>query len=229
MPVYNAGAPLQRAIKSVVNQTYQDWKLWIIDDASTDLETRSILDIYMEVLDHPQITVLKKFKNSGPSNARNTAITFIELDSIIAYCDADDFWYPTHLERNIKLISEDRFDLVYSNPDLRNPEGHVMYPIFNLYESFDAENLKRGNFIFTPSVIHKNGLGFFDRSLDGLEDYDYWIRAFKSGYRIYQNPITTCCCTVRESGNNNMSSKGQSVLSKVREKHKDFFESENKS
>lgn len=229
MPVYNTGAPLQRAIKSVINQTYKDWKLWIVDDGSTELTTKAILDLY-RLIENPQIEILKQ-SNGGPSRARNLALSFIELDSIVAYCDSDDFWYPQHLTEKIVWLEEGykwkAYDMVYCNPFLVNEEEETMYPNFPLYDSFSWERLKNGNFIFTPTVLHKNGLGFFDADLDGLEDYDYWIRAVKAGYTIHQTPIKTCTCTVRTRGNNNMSSKGQKVLSKIKEKHKDFFEFEN--
>jgi len=221
MPVYNTGALLHRAIKSVVSQTYLDWHLWIVDDCSTELTTKAILDLY-EMINNPQITVVRKKSNSGPSITRNTALALIELDSLVAYCDSDDYWHSDHLSEKTRHIN-DGFDMVYCNPILKNEEGYEMYPMFNLYDDFRWERLQKGNFIFTPTVLHKNGLGFFDPTLDGLEDYDYWIRAVKAGYIIHQSDMKTCTCTVRSKGNNNMSSRGQAALPKIKLKHKDFF------
>lgn len=230
MPVYNAGAPLQRAIKSIIAQKYNGWKLWVIDDASTELTTKAILDLY-EGINHPQIEIRRLRNNSGPSNARNFALSQIALDSIIAYCDADDYWTSEHLLEKIAWLVDGHdwkgYDLVYCNPYLQNEEGEQMYPNFPLYDDFSWERLQRGNFIYTPAVLHKNGLGFFDSSLDGLEDYDYWIRAVKAKYTIHQTLMRTCTCTVRVKGNNNMSQRGQAALSKIKEKHKDFFEFKN--
>lgn len=226
MPVYNAtGAFLQRAIKSVIAQTYNDWRLWIVDDFSTESTTKSILDLY-EFINHPLITIIRKNSNSGPSTARNTALALIELDSLVAYCDADDQWNPEHLTACVAAIERENYDLVYSNPKLIDEDNNIMYANFNLYNEFNWTNLQRGNFIFTPTVVHRNGLGFFDPTLDGLEDYDYWIRSVKAQYKISQLNGHTCVCTVRAKGNN-MSSKGQAVLSKIKEKHKDFFEFRN--
>jgi len=210
---------LERAINSIKVQSYKDWKLLIVNDGSTRFETIAVLDaIYDE-----RIEVFSQ-KNGGPSQARNLALSFIKLDSLVAYCDSDDYWEMRHLEAAVSMIEQEKYDLVYSNPKLINDEGDTMYPNFPLYSQFDWTNLQKGNFIFTPTVVHKNGLGFFDYNLDGLEDYDYWIRAVKAKYLFYQMNGSSCVCTVRSQGNNNMSSKGQAVLSKVKEKHKDFFE-----
>lgn len=229
MPVYNAGAVLQRAIKSVTSQSFTGWKLWIVDDGSTELTTKAILDMY-RLVQHPKIEILHQ-SNGGPSSARNLALSFIDSDSIIAYCDADDYWESYHLaEKSAYLVDGydwQGFDMVYCNPWLKDEDGNEMYPNFPLYDDFSCERLQKGNFIFTPTVLHKNGLGFFDSSLDGLEDYDYWIRAVKAKYTIHQTYAKTCTCTVRAKGNNNMSSKGQGALSKIKEKHKDFFEFRN--
>lgn len=224
MPVYNAGPALQRAIRSILAQTYKDWKLWIVDDGSTDRTTQVILTIY-EVVSNPKISIIHK-SNGGPSSARNKALELTQPDSIIAYCDADDYWEPYHLDESKMWFVDgydwQGYDLIYSNPRLVDEAGNEMYPNFPLYKKFDEENLKRGNFIFTPTVLHKNGLGLFDESLDGLEDYDYWIRAARAGYKIYQHYIVSCTCTVRAKGDN-MSSKGQSALGKIKEKHKGFL------
>lgn len=229
MPVYNAGAPLQRAIKSVIAQTQKDWKLWIIDDGSTELTTKAILLLY-EQINHPQIEICYK-TNGGPSSARNLALSHIEPESIVAYCDADDYWEPYHLFEKLPYLIDGYdwkgFDMVYCNPWLKDEDGNEMYPNFKLYDDFSWERLQKGNFIFTPTVLHKNGLGFFDQNLDGLEDYDYWIRAVKAKYTIHQTYAKTCTCTVRAKGNNNMSSKGVNALSKIHEKHNDFFSIEN--
>lgn len=219
MPVYNAGDPLLRAIESVIAQTRKDWQLWIIDDGSTDITTKAIIGRY-EQKENSKIQIRHK-KNGGPSDARNFALSHIELDSIVAYCDADDYWEPYHLLEKMSWI-DGGYDFVYCNPHLIDEDFNQMYPNFSLYDNFDHDRLKKGNFIFTPTVIHKNGLGFFDCNLDGLEDYDYWIRAVKAKYSIYQSDIKTCTCTVRTKGDN-MSSKGLAALPKIKEKHKDFL------
>jgi glycosyltransferase involved in cell wall biosynthesis len=220
MPAYNTGRALKRAIRSVTRQSFTDWKLWIVDDGTTDQETKVILDAY-RILQHPKIEILRQ-SNGGPSSARNLAMAFIELDSIVAYCDSDDEWRLNHLDVSSRYL--DGADLVYCNPKLVDPDGNQMWANFKLYDEFNHKNLKNGNFIYTPTIVHRNGIGFFDSSLDGLEDYDYWIRAYKLGYRFYQHDQETVTVTVRAAGNNNMSSKGQSMLSKIKEKHKDFFE-----
>ena len=102
LPTYNRAKVLTRAIDSVLAQTYQDWELIVVNDASTD-ETEELLRRY-EAKDH-RIRHITFEKNRGVVAARNAGIQ----DSVfewIAFQDSDDVWLPEKLELQIRSIEE---------------------------------------------------------------------------------------------------------------------------
>ena len=143
MPAYNAEKYIEQAIRSVINQTYKDWELIVIDDGSID-NTASIL-FELAALDS-RIHALKNEKNCGASYTRNRAIS-LARGEWIAFLDSDDLWKPEKLDRQIKLC--DKYpDMVISYTassfidDNGNPYSYVMPAIEKLtYETLLRKNL----------------------------------------------------------------------------------------
>lgn len=215
MPVYNAESTLKKAIDAVLSQTYKNWLLYIVNDGSTD-NSPFLLNRYQG---HPQILVLNQ-GNEGVSAARNNALFVLGGKELIAYCDSDDIWEPDHLDISVKTLLQNKVDLVYCNPLLRNESNQEMFTNIVWYDEFNVHNLKKANFIYISTVVHKGKIGFFDSKLDSLEDYDMWIQAVNKGYKFKQHADKTCTYTVKEK---NMSSKGSEVLEALQEKNKEFF------
>ncbi|HCY26764.1 MAG TPA: hypothetical protein DHV00_00145, partial [Alteromonas macleodii] len=92
MPAYNSSSFIEESISSILDQTFENLELIIIDDGSTD-ETLSIAKKWAET--DNRIVVLSQ-KNKGVSAARNTAISKA-TGEILAFCDSDDVWYPNKL------------------------------------------------------------------------------------------------------------------------------------
>jgi hypothetical protein len=117
MPVYNGENYLEEAIQSVIDQTYPNWELFIIDDGSSD-RSLSISrawekgDKRIKVLQHPEGI------NRGVSASRNLGISFASGEWI-AFLDADDYWVPYKLENeNEVLKSEKDLALLYSQAEI---------------------------------------------------------------------------------------------------------------
>lgn len=110
MPVYNAETFLHRSIKSIINQTYQNWELIIIDDGSTD-NSSLICDSYANC--DNRIRVIHK-KNEGVSVARQLGINEARGEYSI-HCDADDWVEPNMLEDLYKLAKYEDSDIVISD------------------------------------------------------------------------------------------------------------------
>ena len=103
--IFLNGEPfLEEAIKSVLNQTYSDWELWLVDDGSTDGSTRVAKDfaaLYPSKIfyvDHPD------HANRGMSASRNLGIAH-SRGEYLALLDADDVWLPTKLEKQLELMA----------------------------------------------------------------------------------------------------------------------------
>ena len=101
IPTYNRANLVGRAIKSVLNQTYKDFELIIVDDSSTD-NTKDVIRQFQEK--DSRIEYIKHHKNKGGSAARNTVIKSSKGE-YITFLDSDDEWLCEKLEKQIKLFS----------------------------------------------------------------------------------------------------------------------------
>jgi len=117
-PTYNRAHTIERAIDSILKQSYQNFEMIIIDDGSTD-NTQEIVEKY---LDDPRIRFLGLNKNGGVNVARNIGLTNVSKDSDwITFLDSDDEFFPDALENMKKTIEENptynyfRFAVVYDN------------------------------------------------------------------------------------------------------------------
>ena len=190
-PVYNGEEFLNRSIKSVLDQTYQNWELLLIDDGSDD-DSVNIIESYL--LDK-RIRLLKNKSNSGISATRNKGIRNSNGE-YIALLDQDDEWFPEKLQKQVQVFNslDNSFGLVYSNIEVRFDNGKITERKLNIApKSQIDENLKLillNNLISSPTVLLKktvlDDVGLFDESIQwGGDDYDLWIRIahkYKFGY-----------------------------------------------
>jgi len=96
IPTYNRAETIERAVNSVLNQTWKEMEVIVVDDGSTD-ETVEVLKKYGD-----KIRVIRQ-KNGGPAAARNTGIK-AATGEIIAFLDSDDSWMPAKIERQVNLL-----------------------------------------------------------------------------------------------------------------------------
>jgi glycosyltransferase involved in cell wall biosynthesis len=173
---YNAANYLARALESVITQTYIDFCICAVDDGSTD-KTPDILKRYSGFGLH------FRQEHAGPAAARNLGIR-MSKSRYVAFLDADDYWLPEKLQRQITLLEQ--------NPDV----GLVCSDCATLREgkigrSYFAnghvpqtgklfERLTRECFIFTPTVVVRreclDDIGLFNESLRVSEDFNLWLR-----------------------------------------------------
>src|SRR5699024_4728750 len=105
--VYNKGKQIKNTLKSVLNQTYQDFEIIIINDGSTD-------DSEKEILKFEDSRIRYYFQeNKGAAGARNAGIKKAKND-FIAFLDADDYWFPFYLEEQKKSIEKFPKEKVFS-------------------------------------------------------------------------------------------------------------------
>ncbi|MBR9825708.1 MAG: glycosyltransferase [Alphaproteobacteria bacterium] len=187
MPVYNVERFVRAAIDSVLNQSFEDFELLIIDDGGTD---RSI-DICREYVD-PRVRIISQ-KNRGLAGARNTGIRYARAD-IIAFLDSDDLWHLDKLARHLDhlhnnpdigvsfsgahLIDDDGHDLgIDQTPKLRNIEPQDIF-LRNPVSNGSTPVIRRQVFteIARPSPDHPGEDVWFDESLRQSEDIDCWLQ-----------------------------------------------------
>jgi glycosyltransferase involved in cell wall biosynthesis len=196
IPTYNMADYLPEAIESVLNQTYKDFEIIVIDDGSTD-NTKEIVKKYIDP-SRDNIRYIYQ-ENKGVSVARNTAIMNARGE-FIALLDADDRCYANRLEEEIKAIEKDPgIGLVHADDmaitengkcidtQRRNKKYLSGYIFKNLY-------IRKAN-ISLPTVLVKKEcfekVGLFDENLTrlGCEDREAWLRIARE-YRIeYINKV----------------------------------------
>lgn len=111
MPAYNCEGYVRDAIQSVKDQTFTNWKLIIVEDASTDGTRKEIEDSIKEIKE--KVIFLPLNKNIGPAGARNKGLEKVE-SRYIAFMDADDRWHKEKLEKQRKWMEENYYAFTYT-------------------------------------------------------------------------------------------------------------------
>lgn len=136
MPSYNTAQYIEKTIKSVLDQTYTNWELIIVDDCSTD-NTDEVVKNY---LTDKRIKYLKNEQNSGAAVSRNRALREAK-GQWIAFLDSDDLWMPEKLEKQIRFMKENGYFFSYTD-----------------YEEINAEGNMTGVFVTGPKKITRTGM-----------------------------------------------------------------------
>ncbi|WP_304525779.1 glycosyltransferase family 2 protein [Halomonas sp. I5-271120] len=110
MPVYNSQEYISSAVSSVIDQSFHDWELIVVDDCSTDRSAEFLADFLAK---DSRINLIKLKRNSGVATARNTAIEAAS-GRYIAFLDSDDVWLPCKLEKQVFFMKNNGVYLCYS-------------------------------------------------------------------------------------------------------------------
>ncbi|MEO1777188.1 MAG: glycosyltransferase family 2 protein [Pseudomonadota bacterium] len=179
MPAFNTAPTLGDAIASVRNQSFRDWELIIVDDASQD-DTYASAIVLADA--DPRIHVRRHDRNTGAAAARNTAL-HIAKGQYIAFLDADDLWHADKLTRQIRFMEETGAALSYTGfwrTALQDgsPERHEM----TVPAQIDRQTLLRGNVIGCLTAVYdRKVLGKRPMpALDICEDFALWLGILSS-------------------------------------------------
>ena len=180
IPTYNRTSILPRTIKSVLEQTQQNFEIWVVDDGSTE-----DIDSVLKALHDARIRYLRLPQHTNANVARNAGIRAAKGE-YIAMLDSDDEWLPQHLERRLQKIAEWGCDGIHGSFILQ--DGFRPRPIIarprRLDESMVDYVLLTGNWTVTTSHFYRREAALavaWDESLERHQDYDYAIR-FGSQY-----------------------------------------------
>lgn len=179
IPCYNLGQYLDVAIKSVMNQTFTDWELIVIDDGSTDEETKKVLD----KMKYPK-TRLIRTKNQGLPVARNTAIKEAKGE-YVACLDADDHYAPTFLEKTVAVLDQDKDKQLGIVTTWIQTYG-VKEELWKTAE-YDPILLATRNVLHVASLFRRECWekvsGYSESLKIGYQDWDFWIKIVAAGYK----------------------------------------------
>ena len=183
MPAYNCEKYVVEAIESVINQTYSNFELIVIDDGSNDSTLKIINDLAEK---DNRIKALQNEKNSGVSATRNRGISIAE-GNWIAFLDSDDIWVEEKLEKQMNCVKENNADFIFTASTYIDEDGKPYRGIFEVPEKISYRKLLRQNVITCSSVLVKKK--YFDNikmEKDEMhEDYAVWLRILKLGITAY--------------------------------------------
>ena len=186
IPAYNSQKYISKTIKSVFRQTYKNWKLIIIDDASTD-DTKKILEtIYKKNKDKKKIIILKNNINMGQAISRNRGLKYSK-SKFVTFLDSDDFWDKNKLKKQIEFMLSNNYNYTYTDYKIikNNQIKKIIVPDFYNYKKFIYNSS-----INTCSMIIKKKIikNIFFKNLRFSEDYFFKCQILRKGYIAYKCP-----------------------------------------
>ena len=224
IPCYNHSKWLQRAIDSVVEQDYDNKKIIIIDDCSTDDSINVANAITQDYIDTCQIEVIKTEVNSGPSVARNLGIAHAwESTSIYGMLDADDTYLQGKIRKSVEKISENPtvIGIVYGDAILVNHKNGTS--IYEYREPYNRRRLEQSCTMSTQNFITRHAFsvcGLYDEDMRTAEDWDLQLRITRNFVGVHiPEPLSTYSITGENASDVVNMDVWQQNWQKIRERH----------
>lgn len=179
IPTYNRAYCINRAIESVLAQTYRDFEIIVVDDGSTD-NTYEVIQGFKD----ERIKYIKHSHNKSESAARNTGIKN-SLCEYIAFQDSDDEWLPEKLERQMMMAEEagDEVGVIYSQYRRVLEDGRdfiIPHDGIPMVDGDIQKMLLESCIVGMPTTIVRRNcferVGLFDESIHCCTDWDMWLR-----------------------------------------------------
>ncbi len=186
IPTYGRSEMLQRAIMSVLNQTYKHIEIIVVDDNDADSDYRRETETSLaKYSNNDKVVYIKHEKNAGGCVARNTGIKLAKGD-FIGFLDDDDEWLPEFIVKHLEVMSNGA-DIVYCNfYSVDSDKDHNKLTVVSENKKGDVFNdLLQGWCPSTTSMflVRKECFetsGYFDESLQSFQDYDKWLSIAKN-------------------------------------------------
>ena len=179
IPTLNRINTLQRALDSVINQTYKPAEIIVVDNGSSDGTLKFLREQY------PKITILTENK-IGVSSARNKGIKK-SINQWIALLDSDDAWHPRKLEIQTSILDSalKEYNLIHTdevwfrnNKHINQMKKHKKQGGYIFERCLSLCCISPSSVLFKKNILDKVGL--FDESLPVCEDYDMWLKICSS-------------------------------------------------
>lgn len=195
IPLYNKQNYVENALRSILEQSFTDFEILIVNDGSTDKSVEKIIPLLSE-----KVRLIHHEKNKGLSAARNTGIKNA-TSNYATFLDADDLWKPYFLETIYTLINDfpeakifaTNYEEIYNSKTVLPKNGteklaNDASQIINFFEHNLQQGIyNHGSVCFEKTVY--NAVGFYDETIDFAEDIDFNIRANSEFKLAYCNKI----------------------------------------
>lgn len=192
MPVYNGEKTIEESIESVLNQTQQQFRLWIIDDGSTD-NTQKVCQQFL----NDERIQYQRLSHQGISSTLRTWMSLIQCE-VVARQDSNDRWFLWHLEMVLTCLeANDALELVGAKVTVEDEDIHKRL-LYNKHHHLYGEELwyqlaLRNVFNHSTVILKKSAYlnaGGYDSSYDGIEDWHLWSRMVRKDNAYILNVTT---------------------------------------
>lgn len=227
VPTFNRPDRLVEALRSILQQTYPNFEIIVVNDAGTEVE-----NLVSSLNSSGKITYIKHGRNRGLAAARNTGIK-LSKGTYIAYLDDDDLYYPDHLETLVRFLKGSPYKVAYTDAHRAyqkrvNGRYAVVTKDIPYSFDFDYDRILVDNFVPVLCFMHEKScldeVGYFDEDLTTQEDWDLWIRLSRK-FKFAHIKKVTCEFSWRDDGTTMTSQKAMDFLrnrKKIYEKYRAY-------
>ena len=187
-PVYNCEKLIKNTIECVLNQTYQNWEMLLVDDCSFD-NSAEIIENYVKK--DKRIKYFKLKENSGAAVARNMALNK-SSGRFIAYLDSDDLWKKDKLEKQVKFMIDNNYAFTCTDYEKITEDGKSLNKIVKIPKRVNYNLFLRNTIIQTVGVMIDTKITGKDilvmPNIRRRQDAATWCQLLKNGYDCYECP-----------------------------------------
>lgn len=183
-PTYNCAQFIGETIKSVINQTYTNWEMIIVDDASNDNTEEVVKSIKDE-----RIKYIRLKENSGAATARNIAMENAS-GKFMAFLDSDDIWIKDKLEKQVKFMIDNNYNFTCTAYEKMNEKGDSLNKVFKPKKKADYNRILLDCPVGNSTVMYNvSNLGKFQvPNIRKRNDDALWLQILKKEKFIYGMP-----------------------------------------
>lgn len=179
MPSYNSAKFIEKSIDSVLNQTYKNWELLVIDDCSPD-NSLELVKKYTQI--DSRIRLITNEKNMGVAESRNRGLAEAKF-SYVAFLDSDDVWDQNKLQIQVDFMIENKAAISFTQYYRINELDEKIGEVNKIPEQVHYFDLLKGNSIaMSTSMIDARIVEKIRFEKIGHEDYYFWLKSLKNGY-----------------------------------------------
>ena len=200
LPYYNSDQFFSETINSILGQTFENWRLIIVDDNS-NLKNKELLKNY---LNYSKIKIIWLKQNKGPGFCRNTAMRYSKSD-YVAFIDSDDIWYKNKLMDQLNFMLKNNFDFTYTNyltfkANENFSKKHNELSTITSPKNFNFHTFIKNTSLCTSTMIIKKNLieGVKFTNTKICEDYYFKCKILKKVKNAYCLPKTLTKYRIRQ-------------------------------
>lgn len=183
IPSYNCREYISETINSVLNQTYSDYEVFIIDDKSSDGTPELVQN---KIAFDNRFHLIRLDDNQGAAKARNIGIEMAARE-FIAFLDGDDLWKPTKLEKQIGFMNEKNYPFTYTYYEKIDSNGKLLEPKVTSPDEINYIKMLKSNYIGCSTAIYNQAIlgKIYMPDIRKRQDYGLWLKILKSTEKGY--------------------------------------------